>query len=826
MVYWYQRFRRKARRAFSRSEWLRRILREPVSRSTAHEPGILLIQIDGLSFRQFERAVSEGHMPFVRCLMQRENYKLNTFYSGLPSTTPAVQGELYYGMKCAVPAFGFLDRANDYLGSMYEAELCKSVQYKLEQQCEMPLLAGGSSWVNMYGGGADPNESNFCGSNLTFGVLLRSMTIRGILAGIVLYFPSVLRFLGLFIWEHIAGVWGLILAVYGKREHVLKELRFIISRVFIGTGLREVVTIGAGIDLARGLPIIHTNFLMYDERSHHRGPATPFPHRGLRWVDSAIRRLYREAMNSGGRDYQVWIFSDHGQETVRSYVEEYKKSLGDVVLEGLRKFREQGVKGFRELPAYGERTPWITVAQTHEHEQAHERPTHATPAEEGAFTIAARGPVGHVYFVKSLSVDEKLMLARWLVRDGKVPGVLFSKSPGKALWVHPKGEALFPDDAETFLPHPEPIRREMANDVVTWCKNKNSGDLMLLGWNPDTHPLTFPVERGSHAGPGIEETQGFVLLPSNTRVPAEAREFLRPSTLRAAALHTLGRKRLPPDKRAVVSEGVRRLRVMTYNVHSCIGMDGRVSPSRIARVIRSFDPDIVALQEVESGRERSRGEDQARIIAEELEMASSFCCTVERGQEFYGHALLSRFPVEVLKSGLFSAHEGRERRGALLARVQVDEQGLYFLNTHFGLTDMERGAHIAELLGPEWLGRTPPDEPLIVSGDFNMMPGSRPYRRLAERVHDVQMLVKERKPLKTFFAFLPFSRIDHIFVSHHFEVEDIRVPQNILTRTASDHLPLIADLKLVPHTSPRTQRPMVSTQIAAGTAVSARERTS
>src|SRR6185436_9036311 len=145
-------------------------------------------------------------MPFAHRLMQQENYKLNTFYSGLPSTTPAVQGELYYGVKCAVPAFGFLDRSNDHLGSMYEAELCKAIQYQLEQQCDMPLLEGGSSWVNMYSGGADPNESNFCGSNLTFRELLRSMTIRGILVGMILYFPSVLRFLGLFIWEHIAGV--------------------------------------------------------------------------------------------------------------------------------------------------------------------------------------------------------------------------------------------------------------------------------------------------------------------------------------------------------------------------------------------------------------------------------------------------------------------------------------------------------------------------------------------------------------------------------------------------------------------------------------------
>ena len=801
MVYWYQRFRRKARRAFSRSEWLRRVLRQPVSRSTAHEPGLLLIQIDGLSLRQFERAISEGNMPFVRRLMERENYRLNTFYSGLPSTTPAVQGELYYGVKCAVPAFGFLDRSTNHLGSMYETELCKAVEYELSQKGDTPLLKGGSSWVNMYSGGAAPEESHYCGTNLGLRDLFRAMTLGGVLAAIILYFPSVIRFVALFIWEHIAGLWGLLHGVFSKREHIFKEIRFIISRIFIGTGLREIVTMGAGIDLARGLPIIHANFLMYDERSHHRAPGAQFSHRGLRWVDDAIRKLYREAMNSAGREYQVWIFSDHGQETVRSYIEEYHKSLGDTVLEGLRALHDEGVRGFRELPKYDPRS-WINVSQVHRDEQAHERPTEATAAEQGAFTIAARGPVGHVYLVKPLTPDQKRALAQWLVREGKVPGVLFSKAPGKALWVHPKGEALFPDDAQSFLPHPEALRPEMAPDIVTWCEHKNSGDLILLGWNPDTHPMTFPVERGSHAGPGLEETQGMVLLPANTRVPAEAQNFFRPSTLRAAALHALGRKRLPASRRAKVREGVRRLRVMTYNIHSCIGMDGRVSPSRIARVIRSFDPDIVALQEVDCGCSRTRGDDQDKMIADELEMHTSFCCTMERSGGFYGHAVLSRYPVEVISSGLFSAHENREPRGALLAKIDLDGQAIYFLSTHFGLTDIERNAHIAELLGPEWLGRTPPEEPLIVCGDFNMMPGSRPYRRLAERVHDVQTLVKHRKPLKTFFAFLPVSRIDHIFVSNHFEVEDIRVPQNTLTRTASDHLPLIAELKVIQSPKP------------------------
>ena len=188
------------------------------------------------------------------------------------------------------------------------------------------------------------------------------------------------------------------------------------------------------------------------------------------------------------------------------------------------------------------------------------------------------------------------------------------------------------------------------------------------------------------------------------------------------------------------------------------------------------------------------------MIADELEMQSSFCCTVEENDELYGHALLSRFPMEVLGSGLFVVHpraRDREPRGVLLAKVHLDGQEIFLLNTHFGLRDYERAAHIEDLLGPNWLGRTPPDKPLVLCGDFNMWPGSKPYRTLLKRgLHDVQLLKTNGKPAKTFFAFFPFSRIDHVFVSPHFEVEHARVPQTTLTRTASDHLPLVADLRL------------------------------
>ena len=104
-------FLRKLRRLFSRSEWSVRLLR--LQKCTPSDAfGLVLIQIDGLSLRQFNRALQKGHLPFLKSLMHREGYVMHLHYSGLPSNTPAVQAELFYGVKGAVPAFSFMDRAS------------------------------------------------------------------------------------------------------------------------------------------------------------------------------------------------------------------------------------------------------------------------------------------------------------------------------------------------------------------------------------------------------------------------------------------------------------------------------------------------------------------------------------------------------------------------------------------------------------------------------------------------------------------------------------------------------------------------------------------
>ena len=285
-------------------------------------------------------------------------------------------------------------------------------------------------------------------------------------------------------------------------------------------------------------------------------------------------------------------------------------------------------------------------------------------------------------------------------------------------------------------------------------------------------------------------------MPPATKLPAGASGFVRPSGLREAAMALLGRARL--EKPHVVPSGQpSRLRVMSYNVHSCIGMDGRVSPRRIARVIAQQAPDLVALQELDHGRLRSRGEDQASAIAEQLGYHVTFLATITRGVERYGHAVLSRWPIRTVKVAELPTNSYSiwpEPRGALWSRVYLGNMPVNVLTTHLGLSAKERLAQMQALLGREWLGPVLDDQPIVLCGDFNLPPGTAPYRLVADRLCDVAS--EEDEALYTFISTRPFARIDHIFVSDHFAVERATVIRNYLTRVSSDHLPLVAELRV------------------------------
>lgn len=237
-----------------------------------------------------------------------------------------------------------------------------------------------------------------------------------------------------------------------------------------------------------------------------------------------------------------------------------------------------------------------------------------------------------------------------------------------------------------------------------------------------------------------------------------------------------------------------RLKLLTYNVHSCIGTDRRLAPERIAAVIAAEQPDIIGLQELDVGRKRSGGVDQAHTIAEILKMQHHFHAALDVEEERYGDAILTALPAELVKAGPLPSVG--EQRGALWIEVEVGKKRLQVLNTHLGLRRIDRMRQAEVLLGPEWLGhdRTS-DRPVVLLGDFNSIPSSPPYKRLAGTFTDVRdNMAGQLRP--TFPSRFPLLRLDHIFVSNGIVVTGAEVIDTPLAKRASDHLPLVATIEI------------------------------
>lgn len=248
------------------------------------------------------------------------------------------------------------------------------------------------------------------------------------------------------------------------------------------------------------------------------------------------------------------------------------------------------------------------------------------------------------------------------------------------------------------------------------------------------------------------------------------------------------------------------IRLLTWNVHRCLGVDGRVSPGRIADVIASAAPDVVALQEVDILRKRTGRIDQAEQIARALGMSSHFHANVRVLEEQYGDAILTTLPSELMHSGRLPGRPGLrtiEPRGALWAKIDVGGAHLHVINTHLSLIARERRTQTDVLLGPEWIGRNDCSGPVALVGDFNLVPRSRVYQRLARRMLDAQRAAGVGRPKPTFPAAFPVLRIDHVFTRGDISVRRVDVIRNNVTRLASDHLPLIVDLEIHPTRLPR-----------------------
>jgi len=768
------------------------------------EPGLIMIQVDGLSREEFNRAIDEGRLPFLARLIRRKHFTLESFYSGVPSTTPAVQGEIFFGVRTAVPAFEFLDRKSGKVFRMYESTAAASIQSELEKKCVEPLLRGGHAYLDIYRAGAD--DSRYCSQDTALReVLRRQHPLKWVLL-VFIYAPRIGRVVALFLLECLLAIFDAMKGIYeqGKLYH---ELAFIPARVFFSIVLRELVRFRVMLDVEMGVQVIHANFLGYDEQAHRRGPSSIFAHWTLKGIDRALRDICRVAERSNRRDYEWIVYSDHGQESTTAFEVLHGRTVAHAVKEvfgrGPLEHRELWESRMSEVVARS-----IDSCRQYLGMKQKRRDQVAAPDPTSQIVLTAMGPVGHLYLPDKLTGKEMDRYAKDLVKIAGIPLVLTTKFDGEVQAYNAQGVWDLQSDSKEVIGNDHPFPDEASEDLGALCRHPDAGDFVISGWNPRSAPVSFAMESGGHGGPGRRETEGFLLIPDriyrwHMAHPPATRLRVRGVDLHDVARHFLGRdgkrdERVP--EHPVRNENL-TFRVMTYNIHSCRGIDGKIRPERIARVMNQFDPDIIAVQELDVHRARSGMLDQSQVIADHLRMDHVFHAVFEEEHECYGIAIFSKYPLKVVKADHLTGAKRmilREARGAIWVRIELEGcLPLNLINTHFGLGRREKRLQVEHLLGSKWLGGIPEDEPVILCGDFNSGPRSTVFKRLSQRLVDVQQVAVGQKPRPTFSSVRPMMRIDHMFVSRHFRVEAVDRPDTLTAVMASDHLPVCAEVCLV-----------------------------
>jgi endonuclease/exonuclease/phosphatase family metal-dependent hydrolase len=225
------------------------------------------------------------------------------------------------------------------------------------------------------------------------------------------------------------------------------------------------------------------------------------------------------------------------------------------------------------------------------------------------------------------------------------------------------------------------------------------------------------------------------------------------------------------------------LRIVTYNVHKCRGLDGRTSATRIAEVLREVGADIIALQEVL--------DHQAETVAADLRLPFVLGENRKHRGYGYGNVVLSRYPILAMRNYDLSVR-GREERGCLRADLDVAGDLLHVFNVHLGTALIERRHQGRKLIAPELLSDAAIDSPRIVLGDFNEWTRGLATRLLRSQMRSADVRAHLRRS-KTYPGVLPFLHLDHIYYDPALRLEKLALCRTRKALVASDHLPLIGE---------------------------------
>jgi hypothetical protein len=296
----------------------------PFSEIERRRRGFIILQIDALSYEDLQYALDHGYMPRLRALLQRGEYRLESWRCGMPSDTAAIQCAMWYGDKSRIPGFYWYDkRQRKPIITSWPLDMAG-----VEASCagdREGLLRHGSVYMGLATGGA--SRAVFTTSALGNARFPPKLTGIDILLLLLLH-PW--RF-GRAFWLTIREMFCEVIEQAIARLHgayVAPEGIFPVTRAFTHVLFREFSTLGIRLDIFRGVPAIYANFIGYDEIAHHLGPKSHYAYRALRALDRQIYDVYLAVKASRLRAYDLFIMSDHGMTPSLPFHHLFGQTLG------------------------------------------------------------------------------------------------------------------------------------------------------------------------------------------------------------------------------------------------------------------------------------------------------------------------------------------------------------------------------------------------------------------------------------------------------------------------------------------------------------------
>ena len=235
----------------------------------------------------------------------------------------------------------------------------------------------------------------------------------------------------------------------------------------------------------------------------------------------------------------------------------------------------------------------------------------------------------------------------------------------------------------------------------------------------------------------------------------------------------------------------RTIRVMTYNIHVGVGMDKKLDLQRIADVINKERPDLVGLQEVDRGVERTQRKDEIIELAKLTGMEYAFAHNLNYQGGQYGVAILSKFPIDSIDHRMYQNKREAERRGMIRIEVKIDAKPVTFVATHLDYQYADGRLFEAEQM-LQFLSAV--KGPLVVVGDFNDEPTGSAYKLMLNHFDDAWLSNHQTSDGFSYPADKPIKRIDYVFIrkSGGLKIKKAWVVETL----ASDHVPVVTEIEV------------------------------